>query len=391
MKVNTSGLRQDSPSRPLLQAFISYQGITDAAGAASGLTIVCGDLVNEPSYDGLLCKVRSGAAAGQVKPIYVQAGNTLTFATPWTNAAGAVVQITASTLFDILSISGGGGGPGPAPREGLSYYGVVDAVPGANQFTIGSLAGLGAGKFDGATNPYYAFVLRDAGGAGAAPQGEQLPITAYVTATGVFTTVAFTAAVAVGDEILILHPDLAAALIIIADLAGKPNVQEIIIYPVAEDAGVTELAQDGSDPPWYPAAAHSTAANAEGAPGVAWAEDINFEQEGAINIISIYAEFEWQTRFLVGAGAGTQSSSKIQISRDGGANWVDLTDNFNNAAAVMTVRIRAGVGLWIPTIVAGANQLQFRLVHWTDDGGAVSTSEAQIRSNSYVRVTYRKA
>lgn len=176
-----------------------------------------------------------------------------------------------------------------------------------------------------------------------------------------------------------------------AEVAGKPNVQDVIIYPVAEDAGTDELADDGTAPAHYPAAAHSTNANAEGAPGVAWTEDVDFEQEGTITIISIYAEFEWQTRFLVGAGAGTQSSSKIQISRDGGANWVDLTDNFDNAAAVMTGRIRAGVGVWIPTIVAGANQLAFRLVHWTDDGGGVSTSEAQIRSNSYVRITYRKS
>jgi len=212
MKVATSGLRQDSPSKPLLQALISYQGITDAVGAATGLTIVCGDLVNEPSYDGLLCKIRSGPAAGQVKPIYVQAGNTLTFATPWTNAAGAVQQITAGTLFDILSISAGGGGPGPAPKEGLSYYGVVDDVPGANQFTIGSLAGLGAGKFADAVNPYVVFVLRSAGGIGGAPQGELLPVTAYATATGIFTTAAFTVAVGVGDEILIIHPAIAATL-----------------------------------------------------------------------------------------------------------------------------------------------------------------------------------
>jgi len=211
MKVSLSGLRNDSPSRPLLQAFISYQGITDAAGAASGLTIVCGDLVNEPSYDGLLLKIRSGAAAGQVKPIYVQGGNTLTFATPWTNAAGGVVQITAGTLFDILSISAGSSGPGPSPTEGLSYYGVVDGAA-APAFTIGALAGLGAGKFAGATNPYQVFVLRDAGGASAAPQGEMLPVTVYTTATGEFTTAAFSADIAVGDEILILHPTLAAAL-----------------------------------------------------------------------------------------------------------------------------------------------------------------------------------
>jgi hypothetical protein len=143
----------------------------------------------------------------------------------FTNAAGAPQQIAAGTLFVILSSVGGGGGPGPAPAEGLSYYGVVDAVPGANQFTIGALAGLGAGKFAGATNPFMAFVIRDAGGASAAPQGEQQAITAYVTATGVFTTAAFTAAVAVGDEILLLHPDVAGIIMILANLAVPgPNV-----------------------------------------------------------------------------------------------------------------------------------------------------------------------
>ena len=174
-------------------------------------------------------------------------------------------------------------------------------------------------------------------------------------------------------------------------VSNFPKIQEVIIYPVAEDAGVTEAADDGTSPAYYPAAAHSTAANAEASPGVAWSEDIDLEQEGAITIISIYFEFEWQTRFLIGAGAGTQSSSKIQISRDGGTTWVDVTDNFNNTAATMTNRIRAAVGAWITTLVAGANQLQFRLVHWTDDAGAVATSEAQIRSNSYVRLSYRKS
>ena len=176
-----------------------------------------------------------------------------------------------------------------------------------------------------------------------------------------------------------------------ASLAGKPNVHDVVIYPVAEDAGVTELADDGSAPAFYPAAAHSTNAVGEGAAVAAWTEDINFEQEGTVTIISIYAEFEWQTRFLVGAGNGVNSVSKIQISRDGGANWVDLSDNFTNSAAVMTARNREGVGLWIPTIVAGANQFQLRLVHWVDVGNGISTSEAQIRSNSFVRITYRKS
>ncbi|MDP3244981.1 MAG: hypothetical protein Q8M83_05010, partial [bacterium] len=98
----------------------------------------------------------------------------------------------------------------------------MDAVPGANQFTISALGGLGAGKFAGATNPYQAFVLRDAGGASAAPQGEILPVTVYTTATGVFTTAAFTAAVAVGDEILIVHPSLAGVIAVLAALNVPP-------------------------------------------------------------------------------------------------------------------------------------------------------------------------
>ena len=88
-----------------------------------------------------------------------------------------------------------------------------------------------------------------------------------------------------------------------------PKVLDVVIYPVAEDAGVTEVADTGASPAYYPAAAASTNANAEANPGVAWVEDINFEPEGTLDIISIYVELEWQTRFLVGAGAGTQSSS----------------------------------------------------------------------------------
>ena len=88
--------------------------------------------------------------------------------------------------------------------NGLAYKGIVTAIPTLNQFTIPTLARKGAGKFDGATNPYIAFVMRDAGGLGAAPQGETQVITAYDTVTGTFTTAAFTAPVTVGDEIIIV-------------------------------------------------------------------------------------------------------------------------------------------------------------------------------------------
>lgn len=109
--------------------------------------------------------------------------------------------------------------------HGLCYYGVVTAVPGANQFTIPTLAGMGAGKFTG-INPYHAFVLRDAAGGGAAPQGTHQPINGYTTATGVFQTTAFGIAVDVGDEILIIHPSLANQLTetpISGSIAGNWN------------------------------------------------------------------------------------------------------------------------------------------------------------------------
>jgi hypothetical protein len=94
--------------------------------------------------------------------------------------------------------------------QGFIYYGVVTGVPGANQFTIPDLAGLGAGKFGSVTPEYayQAFVLRDAAGGSAAPQGESQPVTGYATGTGNFSAGAFTVPVAIGDEILIIHPFL---------------------------------------------------------------------------------------------------------------------------------------------------------------------------------------
>lgn len=115
-----------------------------------------------------------------------------------------------------------------SPNQGLSYYGVVTAVPGANQFTIPTLANLGAGKFNGVTNPFRAFVFRDAGGLGAAPQGEVQAITAYATATGTFTTAAYTAPVAIGDEILIFFPMITggATTIAVGNVVGNWQAAE---------------------------------------------------------------------------------------------------------------------------------------------------------------------
>ena len=92
---------------------------------------------------------------------------------------------------------------------GAFLYGVVTAVPGANQFRIPTLSAMGAGKFADATNPWVAQVLRKGTGTSGAPQGEQQNITAYNQVTGDFTTAPFTVAVAAADEIVLLNPNIA--------------------------------------------------------------------------------------------------------------------------------------------------------------------------------------
>ena len=130
--------------------------------------------------------------------------------------------------------------------QGLVYHGVVTDVPGANQFTLPGFIGMGAGKFADATNPYYAFVFRDAGGAGAAPQGEQQDITAFDSATGAFTTGAFTAAVAVDDEILVVNPNIGDITVILAALgvAGADSTDNVYMRdPIGNKEDTPKLIQ----------------------------------------------------------------------------------------------------------------------------------------------------
>tara|TARA_Y100000034_G_C6903927_1_gene418892 strand:+ start:1135 stop:3333 length:2199 start_codon:yes stop_codon:yes gene_type:complete len=175
------------------------------------------------------------------------------------------------------------------------------------------------------------------------------------------------------------------------ELNAAAEVQEIVLYPAAIHQATTELTSDGETKIYAFDTLQTTAsAISEGTAEAAWSELIDFEQEGTITVIGIYAEFEWQSRFIDNAGAGTNSVSKIQMTNDG-ASWVDITDNYSHATTSMTDRIRAGIGRWVTTITAGANQLGFRLVHWSDDAGGTDRSEAQIATNSYVRITYRKS
>ena len=104
--------------------------------------------------------------------------------------------------------------------RGWIFGGTVTAdVPGVS-FTVGTMAGFGAGCFVDATSPWYAYVFRDNGGTGAPPQGEMRKITGYTTATGLFTTEAFSASVATNDQVFIVNPALADILSIKTSLAA---------------------------------------------------------------------------------------------------------------------------------------------------------------------------
>lgn len=107
-------------------------------------------------------------------------------------------------------MAGGHGSPASLIRRntGMFYQGAVSAVPGADQYTVPRMAGFPAGQFTDAQAPWYIKVLRDAGGAGAAPQGQQHLITAYAV-DGTFTAPGFVPAIAAGDEIQIISGSIA--------------------------------------------------------------------------------------------------------------------------------------------------------------------------------------
>ena len=160
------------------------------------------------------------------------------------------------------------------------------------------------------------------------------------------------------------------------------EVDDVIIYIVANDMGTNEITDTGASPALT---AESSKANANEAAGEAdpnWTEDFDFEHSGTITLKAIFFELRWQQKRT----GGTTCSAKWQISGNGGVAWVDITDNVVELGAAYVNKTRIGVGRHI-TLVTGANQLQLRLCAWTD-GASVET---KVRSDSYMRITYRKS
>ena len=84
---------------PKVGSLVSYEGPTDADGAADGSTLVCSDLTTKADYDGNLAIITSGDYAGQARDIAGStAGGTIT---PHQNFGG---QITQGTSFVIAAL-----------------------------------------------------------------------------------------------------------------------------------------------------------------------------------------------------------------------------------------------------------------------------------------------
>jgi hypothetical protein len=158
-------------------------------------------------------------------------------------------------------------------------------------------------------------------------------------------------------------------------------VKDVVVYLAAEDVSTTELTDNGSSIIYLAEVTKNNANEAAGQTNPAWTEDFNLEQVLAMNIVSVFLELEAYIK-ITGSGTGY---AKWQLSNDGGSTWVDVTDNFSTTSTSYSTFKRVGVMVPFSSISAGANKFQARLCTWT---GATSV-ESKVRSNSYVRITYR--
>ncbi len=117
---------------------------------------------------------------------------------------------------------------------GLSFIGTVTGVLNAPKFQCSGLIGFGDGFFNG----YWAYVVRDAGGAGAQPQGQKLICTGYSSVDGDFTVAAFTPnVIAVGDKVLFMHPNaVQARTLLTMDFWSLPQEEVPLVIGAGDEA-----------------------------------------------------------------------------------------------------------------------------------------------------------
>jgi hypothetical protein len=218
---------------------------TSSATVPADTTLGASKTTND-YYKGCILMPLTGDCAFQPRKIVGYTGTTGVFTidteTPFTAATGAVTYVVlaavkdtglntivpaspvAGSLYDILSKAAGGNTFDKATDslEALSeaiaanaakltqsagLYLVGTCTTGASTTAIASteLAGFGDKYF---SNKYYMMVIKDAGGASAAPELQIRKITDYTSSTGAFTTDAFANQVDVGDELAIIHESL---------------------------------------------------------------------------------------------------------------------------------------------------------------------------------------
>ena len=94
--------------------------------------------------------------------------------------------------------------------HGLVFSGTVTTYMDTTHFKVasfpeyGNASDFGDNFFDG----YYVYCIWDSDAAGAAPQGEKVAASGYTSADGTITHAVFTSPLAVGDEVMLVHPSV---------------------------------------------------------------------------------------------------------------------------------------------------------------------------------------
>lgn len=136
-----------------------------------------------------------------------------------------------------------------ATSGSLVHFGDITAVDAGVSSTIADLIGWEDDYFVG----WWMTIVRDDGGAGAAPQGEYRMVTSYTSTTGLCAHAAFSVADAVGDQALLIHPALYAA---IAMRGGTETLESIddeldAMLDMAKEPSTNTLTGYGTEDPLF--------------------------------------------------------------------------------------------------------------------------------------------
>jgi hypothetical protein len=180
----------------ILRALIIHSGVATANGAAAGDTLFDNSLIGTTDYitGKTILVIFSN---GQYETLVAVGFNNTTGQITMRPTRPNPAQIVQGTAYYVLNIE--------PPQDGLVFWGRVSSVVSPTQFTCDMLAGKGNNFFYG----WAVHCVRRADGTPAWPLLDEVACTAYVSNTGLFTTPAFIAALSVGDEIYMIHRDVA--------------------------------------------------------------------------------------------------------------------------------------------------------------------------------------